>query len=64
MKKVLYVYGGPEFHPTEAGGKMLAEMLAADGRFVLEMTDNLDAFALVAGQRLCGGGGQYHRVSR
>jgi scyllo-inositol 2-dehydrogenase (NADP+) len=45
VKKVLYVYGGPEFHPTEAGGKMLAKWLAADGRFELEMTADLDAFA-------------------
>jgi len=49
MKKVLYVYGGPEFHPTEAAGKMLAEMLAADGRFHLEMTESLDAFATLPG---------------
>jgi scyllo-inositol 2-dehydrogenase (NADP+) len=45
MKKVLYVYGGPEFHPTEAGGKILAEILARDGRFELHMTRDLDALA-------------------
>ena len=49
MQKVLYVYGGPDFHPTEAGGKMLADMLAAEGRFSLEMTDNLDAFTTLPG---------------
>ncbi len=45
IKKVLYVYGGPEFHPTEAGGKVLAEILAKDGQYVLDMTSNLDALA-------------------
>ena len=23
VKKILYVYGGPEFHPTEWGGKKI-----------------------------------------
>ena len=45
MKKVLYLYGGPDFHPTEAGGKILTEILAQDGRFQLEMTNHLDALA-------------------
>ncbi|MHB0998778.1 MAG: ThuA domain-containing protein [Armatimonadota bacterium] len=45
MKKVLYVYGGPEFHPTEWAGNVLTQMLAEDGRFTLDMTDDLDAFA-------------------
>ncbi|MHB9133165.1 MAG: ThuA domain-containing protein [Armatimonadota bacterium] len=45
MKKVLYVYGGGEsFHPSEAAGHELAGILAADGRFTLEMTSDLDAF--------------------
>jgi scyllo-inositol 2-dehydrogenase (NADP+) len=44
MKKILYVYGGPEFHPTAAGGKVLEGLLKADGRFELEMTTDLDAF--------------------
>ena len=44
MKKILYVYGGPEFHPTAAGGKILDGLLKADGRFELEMTTDLDAF--------------------
>lgn len=44
MKKVLYVYGGPEFHPTESAGKMLKALLEDDGRFELEMTNNLDVF--------------------
>jgi predicted dehydrogenase/type 1 glutamine amidotransferase len=49
MNKILYVYGGPEFHPTEPGGKKLAAWLAADGRFELEMTADLDAFARLPG---------------
>ncbi|MBC7320752.1 ThuA domain-containing protein [bacterium] len=44
MKKVLYVYGGPEFHPTEKGGKLLKALLEEDGRFELEMTNDLDVF--------------------
>ena len=55
MKKVLYVFGGPEFHPTEAGGKILADLLARDGRFELEMTRDLDALAALPG-------GQYAAV--
>ena len=43
MKKVLYIYGGPPWHATEAGGKMLAEMLVRGGKYALEMTDDLDA---------------------
>src|SRR5262249_24959259 len=49
MRKVLYVFGGPEFHPTEAAGKILAEMLAKDGRFELELTRDLDALAALPG---------------
>ncbi|MHB1294845.1 MAG: ThuA domain-containing protein [Anaerolineae bacterium] len=45
MQSILYIYGGPEFHPTEAAGKLLAEILRADGRYTLEMTSDLDAFA-------------------
>jgi len=55
MKKILYVYGGPEFHPTEPGGKMLAQFLKADGRLELEMTNDLDAFIRLPG-------GQYAAV--
>ncbi len=44
MKKILYVFGGPEFHPTEPGGKTLAQWLKADGRYELDMTSDLDAF--------------------
>jgi len=44
MKKVLYVYGGPEFHPTESAGKILKALLEDDGRFELEMSNNLDVF--------------------
>jgi scyllo-inositol 2-dehydrogenase (NADP+) len=45
MKKVLYVYGGPDFHPTERCGKILADVLKGDGRFELEMTADLDSLA-------------------
>ena len=51
MKKVLYVYGGPEFHPTEVAGKMLANILAVDGRYQLEMTSDLDAFVGLPGSQ-------------
>ncbi|MHB0859386.1 MAG: ThuA domain-containing protein [Anaerolineae bacterium] len=44
MRQVLYVYGGPDFHPTEAAGSILAEILRADGRYALVMTTDLDAF--------------------
>ncbi len=56
MKKVLYVYGGADFHPAEAGGKILAEVLARDGRFELHMTRDLDALAALPG-------GQYSAVA-
>jgi predicted dehydrogenase/type 1 glutamine amidotransferase len=49
MKKVLYLFGGPEFHPTEAEGKLLTEILAKDGRFELEMTADLDVLAALPG---------------
>lgn len=45
MKKILYVYGGPEFHPTEWAGKKLAEILERDGRFELNMTNDIDVFS-------------------
>ncbi|MCE5259764.1 MAG: ThuA domain-containing protein [Chloroflexi bacterium] len=44
MRKVLYLYGGP-FHPSEEAGQVLAEILAADGRFELETTSELNALA-------------------
>jgi len=44
MKKILYVYGGPDFHPAEWAGKVLSGMLEGDGRFRLEATSDLDAF--------------------
>jgi predicted dehydrogenase/type 1 glutamine amidotransferase len=49
MQKILYVYGGPDFHPTEWAGHELGKLLAADGRFVLETTADLDAFAKLPG---------------
>ena len=44
-EKVLYVFGGPEFHPTEWAGKELTQILAANGSYAVEMTNDLDAFA-------------------
>ncbi len=44
MKKALYIYGGPEFHPTEWAGKELTRILAEDGRFSVDMTDDLNVF--------------------
>jgi len=46
MKKVLYVYGGGEkFHPSRATGELLSKLMIGDGRFKLEMTNELNAFA-------------------
>jgi len=51
MQKILYVYGGPEFHPTETSGHELASMLASDGRFELVMTRDLETLTtLVNGE--------------
>ncbi len=44
MKKVLYVYGGPEFHPTEKGGNVIKALLEEDKRFELDMTNDLNIF--------------------
>ena len=44
-KRILYVYGGEDYHPSEEGGEILGEYLARDGRFDLETTADLDAFA-------------------
>lgn len=44
MKKALYIFGGPEFHPTEWAGKTLSNILTQDGRFTLDITNDLDAF--------------------
>jgi scyllo-inositol 2-dehydrogenase (NADP+) len=51
MKKILYIHGGAIHHTqiAEQGGKMLAAWLQADGRFALEMTTDLDAFARLPG---------------
>lgn len=45
MKKILYVYGGPAFHPTEWAGKKMTELFKSDGRFKIDMTADLDTFA-------------------
>lgn len=42
-KKILYFYGGPEFHPTEWAGNKMSEIFKADGRFTVDMTFDLDA---------------------
>jgi scyllo-inositol 2-dehydrogenase (NADP+) len=47
--KVLYVYGGPEFHQTEVCGRILERVLRADGRFAVDRTTDLDAFARLPG---------------
>ena len=45
MKKILYVYNERDFHISESAGRRIGEDLAADGRYDLEMTTDLDAFA-------------------
>ncbi|MBN1444715.1 MAG: ThuA domain-containing protein [Candidatus Omnitrophica bacterium] len=45
MKKILYFYGGPEFHPTEWAGNKMSEIFHAHGRFTVDMTFDLDALA-------------------
>ena len=45
MKRVLYVYNEGDFHLSESAGRLVGEDLAADGRYELEMTTDLDAFA-------------------
>jgi hypothetical protein len=49
MPKILYLYGGLDFHPTEAGEKNLSEVRARDGRCTPEMTRVLDALAALPG---------------
>jgi scyllo-inositol 2-dehydrogenase (NADP+) len=44
MQKICYVYGGQEFHDPGSAAKVLAKHLQADGRFELEITNNLDVF--------------------
>jgi len=45
MKKVLYLHGGASFHCSDYGAKILAGMLAEDGRYELEVTEDLDVLA-------------------
>ncbi len=45
MKKILYVYNERDVHLSESAGRLIGEDLAADGRYQLEMTTDLDAFA-------------------
>ena len=47
-KRILYIYGGPEFHPTEWAGKVMTEFLNSDGRFRVDMASDLDAFISLA----------------
>ena len=44
MKKILYVYNERDFHLSELAGRLIGQDLAADGRYELEMTTDLDAF--------------------
>ncbi len=41
-KKILYVYGGPEFHPTQKGGELLSQWLTQHGGYELVATNDLD----------------------
>ena len=45
MKKILYVYREQDFHISESAGRLIGQDLAADGRYELEMTTDLDALA-------------------
>lgn len=54
MKKILYLYGGPEFHPTEQGGKLLESWLKTDGRFEFDMTSDLDVLTRLPGSPYAG----------
>ena len=47
MKKILYVYKAGDFHISESAGRLIGEDLAADGRYELEMTTDLDAFSVL-----------------
>ena len=49
MKKILYVYREQDFHISESAGRLIGQDLAADGRYELEMTTDLDAFAALPG---------------
>jgi scyllo-inositol 2-dehydrogenase (NADP+) len=49
MKKVLYLHSYSPYHPAEAAGELLKKWLAADGRFELVMTSDLDALARLPG---------------
>ncbi len=51
MKRILHVSGGPEFHPHQAEGELLARILAADGKFEIDITSDLDALASLPGGR-------------
>ena len=47
MTKILYVYKAGDFHLSESAGRLIGEDLAADGRYELEMTTDLDAFSVL-----------------
>jgi len=51
MKKVLYVHGGADFHPSQAEGELLTALLISDGRFELDMTSDLDALTGLPGSQ-------------
>ncbi len=41
-KKILCVYGGPEFHATQKGGELLSQWLTQHGGYELVATNDLD----------------------
>ncbi|MCQ6563934.1 ThuA domain-containing protein [Paenibacillus mendelii] len=45
MRKILYVYGGPEFHPTRAAGELLSNLIGSREGYCLETTSDLDMLA-------------------
>lgn len=44
MKKILFVYGGPDYHPGYREAETLKKLMDGDGRFCVESTTDLDAF--------------------
>ncbi len=44
-KKVLYVWGGAPYHATPTQNKLFQQILADDGRFEADLTNDLDALA-------------------
>src|ERR1700693_5842208 len=51
VRNILYVYGGPDFHPTQTAGKLLSGLLKSDGRFEMDLVSDLDAFTRLPGSQ-------------